>query len=62
MKKEIKSGKEILEDFFSEIQKLNNIDKDIVGILGELYKQDKFSDTNIINELDKLREKKKDEN
>lgn len=59
MKKEIKSGKEILEDFFSEIQKLNNIDKDIVGILGELYKQDKFSDTNIINELDKLREKKK---
>ena len=59
MKKEIKSGKEILEDFFSEIQKLNNVDKDIVGILGELYKQDKFSDTNIINELDKLREKKK---
>lgn len=59
MKKEIKSGKEILEDFFSEIQKLNNIDKDIVSMLDELYKQDKFSDTNIINELEKLREKKK---
>ena len=59
MREEIKSGKEILEDYFSEIQKLAGVDKDIVGIIDKLYKQDKFSDTNIINELDALREKKK---
>lgn len=60
MEKKLKSGKEILEDFFSGIQKLNNISKDIVTILNDLYKRDKFSDINIINELDKLREKKKE--
>jgi len=59
VREEIKSGKEILEDYFSEIQKLAGVDKDIVGIIDKLYKQDKFSDTNIINELDALREKKK---
>jgi len=60
MGKEIKSGKEIVDDFFSEIRSLKNINKDIVDILEELHKEDKISDTNIINRLDELREKKEE--
>lgn len=60
MENRMKSGKEILDDFFSNIQMLDNVDKNIATILNDLYKRDKFSDTNIINELDKLREKKKE--
>jgi len=60
MGKEIKSGKEIVDDFFSEIRSLKNIDKNVVDILEELHKEDKISDTNIINRLDELREKKEE--
>jgi len=56
-----KSGKEILNDFFIEIENLPNVDKDLAKVFAELYSQNKFTDVNIKNELQKLREKK-DEN
>lgn len=57
----VKSGKQILDNFFNEIENLSNVDKDIARLLATLYSQNKFTDVNIKNELQKLREKK-DEN
>jgi hypothetical protein len=57
----VKSGKQILDDFFNEIENLPNVDKDIAKLFATLYSQNKFTDVNIKNELQKLREKK-DEN
>jgi len=57
----VKSGKQILDEFFNEIEGLPNINKDIAQSLASLYSQNKFTDVNIKNELQKLREKK-DEN
>ncbi|MDD2200115.1 MAG: hypothetical protein GX660_15430 [Clostridiaceae bacterium] len=56
-----KSGKQILEDFFNEIENLPEVDKEIAELFTSLYSQNKFTDTNIKNELQKLREAK-DEN
>jgi pyrimidine operon attenuation protein/uracil phosphoribosyltransferase len=52
----IKSGKEILDDFFESLEEVENIDKDIAKLLVELYRDDKLTDTNVKNELQKLRE------
>jgi len=56
-----KSGKRILDDFFNEIENLPEVDKEIAELFSSLYSQNKFTDTNIKNELQKLREAK-DEN
>ena len=53
---EVKSGKEILDDFFKDIQNIPNVDKDIAQSLASLYEQGKLTDTNVKNELQKLRE------
>lgn len=58
MAKEIKSGKQVLDEFFSEISNLDSIDKDISNILIKLYKEDKFTDKNLSNEISKYREEK----
>lgn len=55
------SGKQILDDFFNEIENLPEVDKEIAELFTSLYSQNKFTDTNIKNELQKLREAK-DEN
>ena len=60
MAEKVKSGKEILDDFFNEIEKIENIDADIAKILSELYQNDKLTDTNVKNELQKLRDEDKD--
>lgn len=57
----VKSGKQILDDFFNGIESLYGIDKEIAQLFASLYSQNKFTDVNIKNELQKLREKK-DEN
>jgi len=56
-----KSGKQILDDFFNEIENLPEVVKDIAELFASLYAQNKFTDINIKNELQKLREAK-DEN
>jgi hypothetical protein len=53
-----KSGKQILDDFFNEIENLPEVDKEIAELFTSLYSQNKFTDTNIKNELQKLREAK----
>jgi hypothetical protein len=57
----VKSGKKILDEFFNEIEDLSNIDKEIAQLFAELYSQNKLTDINIKNELQRIREKK-DEN
>jgi hypothetical protein len=56
MDNDVKSGKEILDDFFKDIQNIKNIDKNIAQSLSTLYEQGKFTDANVKNELQKLRE------
>lgn len=56
MSNKIKSGKEILDDFFSTIQQLDKVDKDIAEILTRLYQQGKLTDINLKNELQTLRD------
>jgi flagellin-specific chaperone FliS len=56
MEKQVKSGKEILEEFFSSIQSLENVDKKLAQSLVNLYKQGKLTDANVKNEIQQLRE------
>lgn len=56
--KKIKSEGEIISDFFENINKIEGVDPKISTLLSDLYKADKFTDTNIKNGLTGLREKK----
>jgi len=60
MAEKVKSGQEILDDFFNEIEEIENVDADIAKMLSELYQNDKLTDTNVKNELQKLRDGDKD--
>jgi len=62
MDNKVKSGKEILDDFFTNISKIKNVDKGLAESLSNLYNQGKLSDTNVKNELSNLREKDADKN
>lgn len=55
MNKEIISGKELLDNFFNEIENIPKIDKKIAVILKKLYLDNKFTDRNISNGLLKIR-------
>lgn len=56
MEDKVKSGKEILDDFFDGIEEIENVDKDIAKMLSKLYQEDKLTDTNVKNELQKIRD------
>jgi len=56
MNNKIKSGKEILEDFFKDIKKREDLNKNVVNILTELYENDEFTHIKIINALSQQRE------
>lgn len=56
MTEKVKSGKVILDDFFDGIDEIENVDKNIAKMLSKLYQDDKLTDTNVKNELQKLRD------
>lgn len=56
MAEKVKSGKEILDDFFENIDKIENVEPEIAKMLTKLYNDDKLTDTNVKNELQTLRE------
>ena len=56
MDNKVKSGKEILDEFFKEIESIENVEMNIAQSLAVLYGQDKLTDANVKNELQKLRE------
>jgi len=57
MAEKVKSGKEILNDFFNGLGDTENVDKDIAEMLIQLYQTDKLTDVHVKNELQKLRER-----
>jgi hypothetical protein len=57
----IKSGKEIVDDFFAELQKLEGVDKDIGDLLNRLHRDDRLTHTNLKNELERMRGEAADE-
>lgn len=57
MTNKIKSGKNVIDDFFAEIYNIPNTDKKTVDALVSLYKQDKLTDKNVQNTLDDIVQK-----
>ena len=55
-KNRIKSGREIVDDFFDDISTIKGVDTAIADSLAELYYQDKLTDKNVANKLQKLRQ------
>ena len=52
----MKSGKELLDEFFDNIKRLPGVDTTLADKMSELYKAGKLTNTNISNVLSKLRE------
>jgi len=62
MDKKVKSGKEILDEFFANISSLEKVDKELAESLASLYHQGKLTDTNLKNEIQKIRDKNANKN
>jgi hypothetical protein len=62
MDKKVKSGKEILDEFFANISSLEKVDKELAESLASLYHQGKLTDTNVKNEIQKIRDKNANKN
>ncbi len=60
MDDKIKSGKEVIDEFVSEIYNVENADKATVDAIVLLYSKNKLSDTNLQNALDDLVQKELD--
>lgn len=58
MSRSLKSGRELLDEFFSDIEKLKIPDKEVVESIIKLYKEDKLTSINLSNELYRLKDKK----
>jgi hypothetical protein len=58
MTDKIKSGQEILDDFFSQITSIDGVDQAVANNVLRLYQEGKLTNTNLSNELSKIREKK----
>ena len=56
MEESVKSGVEIVNDFFNSIEEIKGVDADIAKMLATLYKEGKLTDIHVKNELQKLRE------
>lgn len=57
MDKQIKSGKEVIDEFFAEILNVEGTDESTVNKLIELYGENKLTDSNIQNALEELKQK-----
>ena len=62
MDNKVKSGKEILDEFFANISSLEKVDKELAESLASLYQQGKLTDTNVKNEVQKIRDKNANKN
>jgi len=58
MTNELKSGQEILDEFFSQIMSIDGVDKEVAEVILKLYKDGKLTNTNLSNELSSIRERK----
>ena len=55
MSDEIKSGKDVIDEFFSEILNVEGVDQKTAEKLVDLYGENKLTDSNIQNALDELK-------
>jgi hypothetical protein len=58
MTDQIKSGQEILDEFFSHITDIEGVDQEVVKTIIKLYQEGKLTNINISNELSRIREKR----
>ena len=58
MTDKIKSGQEILDDFFFQIMNIEGVDKEVASDVLKLYQDGNLTNTNLSNELSKIREKR----
>ncbi len=58
MTDQIKSGQEILDEFFSYIIAIEGVDQDVAKTIIKLYQEGKLTNINISNELSRIREKR----
>jgi hypothetical protein len=58
MTEQIKSGQEILDEFFSQIIDIEGVDQDVAKTVVRLYQEGKLTNINISNELSRIREKR----
>ncbi len=56
MDNEIKSGKEILDDFFGNVEEIEGVDPQVAAAVKKLYDDGKLTHTNLFNALAALRE------
>ena len=56
MNDEIKSGKDVIDKFFTQILNIEGVDQKTVKKLVELYKENKLTDSNIQNALEDLKQ------
>jgi hypothetical protein len=56
MENQIKSGKEVVDEFFAEILNVEGTDEKTVEKLIELYSENKLTDSNIQNALEELKQ------
>ena len=61
MTEQIKSGQEMLDEFFSQIGNIEGVDQDVAQTFLRLYQEGKLTNTNLSNELNTIREKKENE-
>ena len=61
MSEKVKSGRELLDEFFTAITDIEGVEKEVAIVVGNLYREGKLTDTNLSNELDSLRRKWLDE-
>lgn len=58
MENNIKSGAEILDEFFENLGNLENIDSKIAEMFKNLYLEESLTEARVKNELEKLRNEK----
>lgn len=56
MGKEIKSGKQILDEFFNSLKENPDVNDDVANVLLELHLSNKLTTKNLANDLLKIRE------
>jgi len=61
MSEKVKSGRELLDEFFTAITDIEGVEKEVAIVVSNLYREGKLTDTNLSNELDRLRRKWLDE-
>jgi hypothetical protein len=56
----VKTGKEILDTFFQNINSIAGVDTKITNALFELYKEGRFTESNVVNRIKELGENNAD--